>query len=192
MFERFSRTARTAVVIAQEDARELRSPSIEVEHVLLGLLAHGEPELKALLADAGLTHESVLSALNAKGRGEPLGAEDAEALRSIGIDLDAVRESLEAGFGEDVLDRPIPEPRRGFLGRSRWSGGHIPFTRDAKKVLELSLREALARKDKSIESGHVLLGILRAPNHTTVSLFGGSGQIDDLRPKVHALLDRAA
>ncbi|MEV0033106.1 Clp protease N-terminal domain-containing protein [Nocardia sp. NPDC050793] len=192
MFERFSRSARTAVVIAQEDARELRSPSIEVEHVLLGLLAQGEPELKALLADAGLTHEGVLSALNAKGRGEPLGAEDAEALRSIGIDLDAVRESLEAGFGEDVLDRPLPEPRRGFLGRPRWNDGHIPFTRDAKKVLELSLREALARKDKSIESGHVLLGILRAPNQTTVSLFGGSGPIHDLRPKVHALLDRAA
>ncbi|WP_431966865.1 Clp protease N-terminal domain-containing protein [Nocardia sp. bgisy134] len=192
MFERFSRSARTAVVIAQEDARELGSPSIEVEHVLLGLLAQGEPELKALLADAGLTHEGVLSALNVEAPSEPLGAEDAEALRSIGIDLDAVRESLEAGFGQDVLDRPLPEPRRGFLGRPRWTSGHIPFTRDAKKVLELSLREALARKDKSIESGHVLLGILRAPNQTTVGLFGGSGPIHDLRPKVHALLDRAA
>ncbi|MGW4742090.1 Clp protease N-terminal domain-containing protein [Nocardia xishanensis] len=191
MFERFSKSARTAVVIAQEDARELRSPSIEVEHVLLGLLTQAEPELKALLADAGLTREGVLSALNAEGHAEPLGAEDAEALRSIGIDLDAVRESLEAGFGEDVLDRPLPEPRRGLLGR-QWYGGHIPFTKDAKKVLELSLREALARKDKSIESGHVLLGILRAPNQTTVGLFGGSGPIHDLRPKVHALLDRAA
>ncbi|MCP2299019.1 Clp amino terminal domain-containing protein, pathogenicity island component [Nocardia amikacinitolerans] len=192
MFERFSRAARTAVVIAQEDARELRSPTIEVEHVLLGLLAQGEPELKALLAEAGLTHESARSALSAKGRGEPLGPEDAEALRSIGIDLDAVRESLEAGFGADALDRPVQEERRGFFGRSRWSGNHIPFTKDAKKVLELSLREALARKDKSIESGHVLLGILRAPNQTTVGLFGGSGPIQDLRPKVHALLDRAA
>ncbi|WP_348537860.1 Clp protease N-terminal domain-containing protein, partial [Nocardia brasiliensis] len=71
-------------------------------------------------------------------------------------------------------------------------GGHIPFTKDAKKVLELSLREALARKDKSIESGHVLLGILRAPNPTTERLLGGSGPIDELRSKVHTLLDRAA
>ncbi|WP_348537720.1 Clp protease N-terminal domain-containing protein, partial [Nocardia brasiliensis] len=77
-----------------------------------------------------------------------------------------------------------PRPPRNF--------GHIPFTKDAKKVLELSLREALARKDKSIESGHVLLGILRAPNPTTERLLGGSGPIDELRSKVHTLLDRAA
>ncbi|WP_406266810.1 Clp protease [Nocardia sp. NBC_00881] len=194
MFERFSRSARTAIVNAQEDARELRAPNIEVEHVLLGLLSHGDPELKALLAEAGLTHESVLSRLADNGKGEPLGAEDAEALRSIGIDLDAVRESLEANFGEDALDRAVPEPRRGPFGWGRGNGnvGHIPFTKDAKKVLELALREALGRKDKTIESGHVLLGILRAPNQTTVRLFGGSGQIHDLRPKVHALLDRPA
>ncbi|MEV0297939.1 Clp protease N-terminal domain-containing protein [Nocardia sp. NPDC050710] len=193
MFERFSKSAKTAVVIAQEDARELRSPNIEVEHVLLGLLSQGEPELKALLAEAGVTHDGVMTTLAQRGRGEPLGEQDAEALRSIGIDLDAVRETLEANFGEDALDRAVPQERRGRFGLGRgWSGGHIPFTRDAKKVLELSLREALARKEKCIESGHVLLGILRAPNQTTVGLFGGSGPIHDLRPKVHALLDRAA
>ncbi|MEU7633991.1 Clp protease N-terminal domain-containing protein [Nocardia sp. NPDC049220] len=194
MFERFSRSARAAVVVAHEDARGLRAPNIEVEHVLLGLLSHGDPELKALLGEAGLTHESVLKTLATQGKGEPLGAEDADALRSIGIDLDAVRESLKAEFGEDALDRALPEPRRGPFGWGRGGGnfGHIPFGKDSKKVLELALREALGRRDKSIESGHVLLGILRAPNQTTVRLFGGSGAIDDLRPKVHALLDHAA
>ncbi|WP_454198557.1 Clp protease N-terminal domain-containing protein [Nocardia sp. Marseille-Q1738] len=193
MFERFSRSAKTAIIIAQEDARALRASNIEVEHVLLGLLSQGEPELTALLAEAGLTHEGVRRALSEKGKGEPLGAEDAAALRSIGIDLEAVRESLEAHFGEDALDRAEPEPRRGPFGWGRGGNyGHIPFTRDAKKVLELALREALGRKDKSIESGHVLLGILRAPNQTTVRLFGGDDAIHDLRPKVHALLDRAA
>ncbi|WP_405160443.1 Clp protease [Nocardia sp. NBC_01499] len=195
MFERFTKSARTAIVMAQEDARELRSPTIEVEHVLLGLLSQSEDDLKALLADVGLTHAGVMSTLDVQGKSEPLGEEDAEALRSIGIDLDAVRETLEANFGEDALDRAIPEERRGPFGWGRGGGGnfgHIPFTRDAKKVLELSLREAVARKDKTIESAHVLLGILRAPNQTTVRLFGGSGPIHDLRPKVLALLDRAA
>ncbi|MEV2220755.1 Clp protease [Nocardia vinacea] len=192
MFERFSRSARTAIVIAQEDARELRAPRIEVEHVLLGLLAQGEPELKTLLEEAGLTHREVLKTLGQQAKGQPLGAEDAEALRSIGIDLDAVRESLEATFGEDALERAVPEERSRFgRGRDR-NWGHIPFTRDAKKVLELGLREALARKDRSIESGHLLLGILRAPNATTTRILGGSEAIDALRPKVHALLDRAA
>jgi ATP-dependent Clp protease ATP-binding subunit ClpA len=195
MFERFSRSARTAIVTAQEDARELRSPNIEVEHVLLGLLAHGEPELRNLLAEAaGLTHESLMSALSDRGKSGPLGADDAEALRSIGIDLDAVRESLEANFGEDALERATPEPeRRGPFGRGRGGNwGHIPFTREAKKVIELALREALARKEKNIEAAHMLLAILRAPNATTTRVLGGSGVIHELRPKVHALLDRAA
>ncbi|MET9025309.1 Clp protease N-terminal domain-containing protein [Nocardia sp. NPDC004168] len=193
MFERFSRSARTAIIVAQEDARELHASNIEVEHVLLGVLAHAEPELAALLADAGLTRDGVRSALAEQGNGIPLGPEDAEALRSIGIDLDAVRESLDTHFGEDALDRAAPDPRRGPFPWSRGGYyGHIPFTKEAKKVLELSLREALGRKDKTIESGHMLLGILRAPNQTTVRLLGGSDAIGELRPKVHALLDRAA
>ncbi|MFE7800644.1 Clp protease N-terminal domain-containing protein [Nocardia sp. NPDC057440] len=194
MFERFSRAARTAIVMAQEDARELRSSTIDVEHVLLGVLSQGEPELRELLAEAGITHEGVQRRLAQTGKSQPLGEEDAEALRSIGIDLDAVRESLEANFGEDALDRAMPEQeRRGLFGRSRGGNfGHIPFARDGKKVVELSLREALARKDKTIESTHLLLGILRAPNATTTRLLGGSAAIAELRPKVHALLDRAA
>ncbi|MGV9971112.1 Clp protease N-terminal domain-containing protein [Nocardia beijingensis] len=193
MFERFSRSARTAIIVAQEDARELHASNIEVEHVLLGVLAQAEPELTTLLAEAGLTRDSVRRALAEQGNGIPLGPEDAEALRSIGIDLDAVRESLEAHFGEDALDRAAPDPRRGPFPWSRGGYyGHIPFTKDAKKVLELALREALGRKDKTIESGHMLLGILRAPNQTTERLLGGSAAIGELRPKVHALLDRAA
>jgi ATP-dependent Clp protease ATP-binding subunit ClpA len=194
MFERFSKEARMAIVLAQEDARELRSSTIEMEHVLLGVLSQGGPELSALLTASGITHEGVLSSLARTGKGQPLGAEDAEALRSIGIDLDAVRESLEANFGEDALDKAAPErERRGPFGRGRGGNfGHIPFARDAKKVLELSLREALARKDKTIESGHLLLGILRAPNATTARLLGGSEVVADLRPKVLALLDRVA
>ncbi|MFI9401664.1 Clp protease N-terminal domain-containing protein [Nocardia sp. NPDC052316] len=194
MFERFTKSARMAVVSAQEDARALRSSSIEVQHVLLGLLSQSEDDVRALLADAGITHDSVKSALAKRGKGEPLGEQDAEALRSIGIDLDAVRETLAENFGEDALDRAAPqEERRGLFGWGRGGDfGHIPFTRESKKVLELSLREALARKDKTIETGHLLLAILRAPNQTTFDLLGGSDRIHQLRPKVLALLDRAA
>jgi ATP-dependent Clp protease ATP-binding subunit ClpC len=39
--------------------------------------------------------------------------------------------------------------------------GHIPFTPRAKKVLELSLREALRLRHRSIQPGHVFLGLLR-------------------------------
>ena len=40
-------------------------------------------------------------------------------------------------------------------------GGHIPFTPRSKKVLELSLREALALKHKYIGTEHILLGLVR-------------------------------
>ncbi|WP_280396916.1 Clp protease N-terminal domain-containing protein [Nocardia carnea] len=189
MFERFTRNARSAVVAAQESARELRSPEIGVEHLLLGLLEEAEPALHTLLERNGITLASALRRLRAAARDEPLGAEDAEALRSIGIDLDAVRESLEANFGADALDRAVP-PEESRSGRMRF--GHIPFSRDAKKIVELALREALARKDKTIESGHILLAILRAPNPVTTELLGGPDVLTGLRDQVNTHLDRAA
>jgi len=77
---------------------------------------------------------------------------DAEALTALGIDLDAVRSSVEASFGPGALDRP---------SRSGATAGHIPFTPRAKKVLELSLREAIAMRSRSIADGHIALGLLR-------------------------------
>src|SRR3712207_9116769 len=49
-------------------------------------------------------------------------------------------------------------PRR---RRRRSSPAHIPFTAGARKVLELSLREALAMRSRSITDGHIALGLLR-------------------------------
>ncbi|MCM6774903.1 Clp protease [Nocardia sp. CDC159] len=196
MFERFSKEARVAVVIAQEEARQLRSPTIDVEHVLLGITECRDRDLQKILADRGLTTDALRERLDRNRIGEPLGEEDAAALRSIGIDLDAVRESLEASFGEDALERAIPQEednRRSRFGfRGGMNFGHIPFTKDAKKVLELSLREALTRGDKSIEAGHILLGILRGPNPTTRDLIGGYEDARALREAVHSMLDAAA
>lgn len=194
MFERFDKAAKYAIVIAQEEARELRAPSIEMEHVLLGLLVSPDAGLKQVLADHGYTAEGVREALARKRTTEPLDEEDAAALRSIGIDLDAVRESLEATFGEDALERAVPveEPRRGRMRGWGMANGHIPFDRDAKKVLELSLREALTRGDDRIEAGHILLGILRAPNAATRRLLGDETATRTLRAAVGDYLDHAA
>jgi hypothetical protein len=46
-------------------------------------------------------------------------------------------------------------------GRTSRGGGHIPFSPDAKKVLELALREAIRSSDRRIGTEHILLGILR-------------------------------
>lgn len=46
-------------------------------------------------------------------------------------------------------------------GRTSGGSGHVPFSPDAKKVLELALREAIRSGDRRIGTEHILLGILR-------------------------------
>ncbi|MEH6378338.1 Clp protease N-terminal domain-containing protein [Streptomyces sp. KLMMK] len=170
MFERFTRDARVAVVQAQEEARTLGHPWIGSEHLLLGVLMQDGAPGVATLARFGITPETCRSAVAPAGS---LGTDDAEALRAFGIDLEAVRAQAEGTFGPGALDRPGPqEERRRILpfGRRRSEPGrqgHIPFTPRAKKALNRSLREALARKERHIGAEHVLLGILDPDDKVT-------------------------
>jgi ATP-dependent Clp protease ATP-binding subunit ClpA len=148
VFERFTSDARETVVLAQREARELRHGTIGTEHLLLALLDQPWTATAQVLGRHGLTRPLVVQAVTALTGGDDL---DAEALRALGIDLDAVRDRVEATFGPGALDkRPA--------GRS---SGHIPFSPRAKKVLELSLREAIAQRSKDIREGHIALGLLR-------------------------------
>lgn len=172
MFERFTKPARTAVVMAQEEARMLDHPWVGPEHLLLGITAQTGVPGAATLARLGVTPDACRAAL---GAAEPLGQDDAEALRSLGIDLDAVRGQAENAFGPGALDRPpvSPEPhrrlRRGAKGTDG-PRGHIPFTQGAKRALERALREALARKDRHIGPEHIVLGVLATEDRTTAGL----------------------
>jgi ATP-dependent Clp protease ATP-binding subunit ClpC len=69
----------------------------------------------------------------------------AKALESMGISLDAVRAQVEEIIGQG----------------QQAPSGHIPFTPRAKKVLELSLREALQLGPNYIGTEHILLGLIR-------------------------------
>jgi len=69
----------------------------------------------------------------------------AKSLESMGISLEAVRAQVEEIIGQ---------------GKQAPSG-HIPFTPRAKKVLELSLREALQLGHNYIGTEHILLGLIR-------------------------------
>ena len=159
MFERFTDRARRAVTDAQVVARRLGHGTIGTEHLLLGLL-QGDGVAARVLGGLGITPAAVEREVLAEvGRG-PLGVEDAAALGTIGIDLEEVRRRIEASFGPGAL---YWRPGRG-CGRGRRlppAKGHIPFSPRAKKVLELSLREALALKHNYIGSEHILLGLLR-------------------------------
>ena len=192
MFARFGKGARSTVTAAVGEAERIGSDRIAVEHLLLGLLRHASPELAAAITGTGLTKELLEERLAAAATGLPLGELDAEALRSIGIDLDAVARSVEASFGPDALGRAVARGHRRPAGGGPLAGlGHIPFSAEAKKVLELSLREAVARHDKTIDETHLALGILRAPG-SSVDLLGGKPALTRLRADVEALLRRTA
>ena len=165
MFERFTDEARAVVVHAQAEARELRHHYVGTEHLLLGLLrAAGTGS--AVLGQLGIGADDVRSDVTDFIDGSATEAEpvhdDATALRAIGIDLDEVRDRIEAAFGPGALDRPVS---RSHLWRRRrcddGSSGRVPFTPRAKKVLELSLREAVRLRDPHIGTEHVLLGLAR-------------------------------
>ena len=155
MFERFTDRARQVAIDAQVTARRLGHGYVGTEHILLGLL-HGEGIAARVLTSLGVTASAVEREVLAEvGRG-PLGTGDAEALGAIGIDLEEVRRRVEASFGPGALEwRPGRD-----CGRAPRFGGHVPFTPRAKKVLELSLREALALKHKYIGTEHILLGLV--------------------------------
>jgi ATP-dependent Clp protease ATP-binding subunit ClpC len=70
----------------------------------------------------------------------------AKALESMGVSLEAVREQVQETMGE---------------GQQTPAGSHIPFTPRAKKVLELTLREALQLGHNYIGTEHILLGLIR-------------------------------
>jgi ATP-dependent Clp protease ATP-binding subunit ClpA len=194
MFERFTDQARAVIVRAQEESRRLRHPYIGTEHLLLGLLDPSTGATATVLADAGVTREAVRDGIQrALGHGRPpLTAEDAEALKSIGIDVERVLARLEETLGAAAL-APCPEPRRSFFRRRRTTGGHIPLTARSKKVLELSLREALALKSRHIGSEHILLGLVREGNGLAATVLVEQGvDLDALRAATLRALDQAA
>ena len=88
----------------------------------------------------------------------------AKALDSLNIKLDAVRREVEDAIGQGQAT----------------PAGHIPFTPRAKKVLELSLREALQLGHNYIGTEHILLGLIRE----------GEGVAAQVLQKLGADLDR--
>ncbi len=83
--------------------------------------------------------------------GEGVGA---KALEALGITLEGVREQVR-----EIITEGSQAPT-----------GHIPFTPRAKKVLELSLREALQLGHGYIGTEHILLGLLREGDGVAVKV----------------------
>ncbi|HET8616327.1 MAG TPA: Clp protease N-terminal domain-containing protein [Actinomycetales bacterium] len=164
MFERFTKRARVIVVLAQEVARDAGAQRITPAHLLASLIQDEGSRAVQVLCDLGASPDRLSEVL---GRRRPtmagLDESEVEALRSIGIDAAEVVRRVEAELGAPLRDA------------GRWTSGHIPFDKGAKKVLELSLREAIALGAKEIGSEHVLLGLVRDAEGPVAEAFSDAG-----------------
>jgi ATP-dependent Clp protease ATP-binding subunit ClpC len=97
----------------------------------------------------------------------------AKALESMNISLDGVREQVT-----EIIGRGQSAP-----------AGHIPFTPRAKKVLELSLREALQLGHNYIGTEHILLGLIREGDGVAAQVLQKLGaDLNRVRQQVISLL----
>ena len=201
MFERFTAAARGVVVGAQQEARELGHPHIGTEHLLLAQLSDPGTAVARLLRRSGLDAATARSEVERLvGTSHPelsfteSDAEDAAALKAIGIDLNAVRAAIEENFGAGALRLPRKPPRkRGLFGRLSGAGYHVPFTARAKKVLELSLREALRLGHNFIAPEHIMLGVLREGRGLAAQILADRvTDLDELRSALTRSLDDKA
>ena len=122
MPDRLSATAREVMRLALAESEQLGHGYIGDEHVLLGLLRQQAGVASALLRGHGLDLASAraeLQRLSAAGLMPRSRADDAGALRAVGIDVEAVRQRLVAAFGADAVGAAVWRASR----RPWWRGG---------------------------------------------------------------------
>jgi ATP-dependent Clp protease ATP-binding subunit ClpA len=180
MLERFEPAARQALVDARDEAGRAGQDKIRSEHVLLGLLAEPGTAADALEA-AGLSLAD-LRARVPRGSHPASVTLDADALASLGIDLDAVRRATDAAFGPGALDL-VQVPGR----------GRLVFADDARRTLVGAVRQAQQRGQHEISSGHMLVAIIDQPRNGALALMSQAGvDIGALRADVLRRITPAA
>ena len=116
MFERFTRNARAVVVGAQQSAVQASAPEVRPAHLLESLVATDAILAMQVLAELGAPGDEVRRVVRGlvTHYADGLDADDAEALKLLGIDLDEVISRIDS----DLSDGRGPIPK-----------GHKPFAR---------------------------------------------------------------
>ena len=110
MQDRLSGAAREVMRLALAESERLGHGYLGDEHVLLGLLAGQASVASSLLRAHGLDLPSAraeLRRLSAAGLVPRSRANDAGALRTVGIDVEAVRQRLVTAFGADAVGAAV-------------------------------------------------------------------------------------
>ncbi|MFF3980802.1 Clp protease N-terminal domain-containing protein [Streptomyces sp. NPDC001828] len=157
MFERFTADARGVVAGAVEHASRAGSPVVTEEHLLLALLDREGTKASFALASLGVTgrRAELAEALAAGRRRGGMSRAEEDALAGLGISVQEIVARVEEAHGPGALSGDA-------LGKA-WPSGRPSFTKGSKKVLEKSLRLAVARKQKHIGDEHLLLALAVLP-----------------------------
>jgi len=177
--------ARTVAMRAFNHASRLGHRYLGGEHILLALAGADTPA-GAVLREHGLTPARIEAQLARLAGAGLFGDLDRAALAAAGIDLDAVRAQAEAAFGPDALGQANQAVRRGPT-ISRWNprrvgisgaqrdGVFLPHSRNAEQALHQARQEAAARHAPEVNTGHLALGVIAAPDGLVPPLLAALG-----------------
>jgi ATP-dependent Clp protease ATP-binding subunit ClpA len=147
------RPAERYLVAGADEARRLGHGYVGTEHLLLALTRNPEGSASRILGELGVTYRDIANCSFLAGLWAP--RIDGDALATLGIDLEAVRERLEESFGHGALE----QTRAGMLEPT-----HAGIRCVAPR-LELALAQALDYAGRQpIQDEHVLLGMLNVPD----------------------------
>lgn len=180
MFEIFTDLAKRSILLSQDEAITLGHDFIGTEHLLLGLAGVPEGIAGEVLGEHGVTPDRMrgeaVRLLAADGVAVTGGRDAAEALASIGIDVEEIRRRADDTFGPGQFHFPRPA-----------------YTQGAKKALELTLDEAKALGNEHVDTEHMLLGLLAQGEGVGVRTLGAVGvNPAELRAAVLARVGAAA
>ena len=163
MTRNFTERANTIAVQAYEHAIRLGHPYLGGEHMLLALA--GSQPAGGILRGHGVTPGRVEAEIVRLSGGGLFGDLDRDALATVGVDIDAVRATTEASFGQEALTRAA----RAVYSKPRWfnvrpaafcgrDGAFLPLGPGAGQALNGARREAQARQPAGVED--LALGVL--------------------------------
>jgi ATP-dependent Clp protease ATP-binding subunit ClpA len=167
---RMTRNALAVAIGACDHALRLGHRYLGSEHFLLALAAADQPA-GTVLREHGVTPERVEEEIARRAGAALFGDLDRDALDAIGIDVNAVRASIEASFGPEALTSASQalhreprvrrlDPRRvSFAQRDGIFLAHSPGT---DQILHNAQLAAHARHDTQISAEHLALGLLAA------------------------------
>jgi ATP-dependent Clp protease ATP-binding subunit ClpA len=157
-----TRTAGTVSAQAQMEARRLGHHYLGPEHLLLGILVHGDNLAARVLRANGLDLDTVRAGIDrlvAQGVLPGPQPSDAELLAGIGIDLEAVAGRLKETFGREAYWQATQRVRLRRTQPANHRAPRDPPRLICARAMTIAAHEAIAR-DQDVGPEHLLLGLL--------------------------------